>query len=278
MHDGDMTIEQMRDSDMTTEQILDAINGGPRPPRKKHTMYFKAPCSKHQMMGVHGFEIIPARSAFGPLVEPGTPFPGSVSLVGHAGDLAPYDIYECDEEDDGWLLVAFDAEVGEGAELVKCIFPHPELSASLISLENDAYVKCTWFDRAGIHVGSERRWGHIVNGEVTLLTAGQAVSLGLEKPKVQKVQLVVTDEPAIAEYLVECGVAEPGVRVVESASVEDVRGINVAGDIPVYLAAHARSITSVHMGDVPRKRNKKLTLKQVRKNVLGVYKHNVEGA
>ena len=277
MHDGDMTIEQMRDSDMTTEQILDDINGGPRPPRKKRSLYFKAPCPKHQTMGVHGLELISARG-LGPSVEPGTPFPGSVSLVGHAGDLAPYDIYECDEYDEGWVLIAFDAEVGEGAELVKRIFPHPELSASLISLEDDAYVKCTWFDRAGIHVGSERRWGHIVNGEVTLLTPGEAVSLGLEKPKVEKVQLVVTDEPAIAEYLVENEVAEPGVRVVESASIEDVRGINVAGDIPVYLAAHARSITSVHMGDVPRKSNKKLTLKQVRKNVLGVYKHNVEGA
>ena len=65
--------------------------------------------------------------------------------------------------------------------------------------------------------------------------------MALRSSKTEKVQLVVTDEPAIAEYLVEKGVADPGVPVVESADVEDVRGINVAGDVPISVAAYARS-------------------------------------
>ena len=246
-------------------------------------MHRQVACDAHRLMGAHGFEIIPARGASGPKVKPGIPLAGSIALTGHAGDLAPYDIYEHDRDGDGWLLVAFDAEVGMGSELVTRVFPHPELSASLIRLGNDAYVKCKWFDSVYVLDGIDCVWGHIVDGEVTLLTAGEAVARGLEKPQVEKVQLVITDEPAIAEYLVECGVADPGVRVVETASVEEVRGINVAGDVAVWFAAYARSVTSVIMGDITRKHSKwtgkpkKLTLKEVRKNAVGIRRYSVEG-
>ena len=246
-------------------------------------MYVQPSCNEHRVMGAHGFEIISKR-AIAPKVEPGVPLAGSITLAGCTGDdLAPYDIYENDEDGEGWFLVAFDAEVGMGAELVTRVFPHPDLSASLIRLGNDAYVKCKWFGSAYMLAGTDRAWGHIVDGQVTLLTAGEAVTLGLEKIKTDKVQLVITDEPAIAEYLVECGAADPGVRVVQEASVEDVRGINVAGDVSVWFAAYARSVTSVIMGDITRKHNrrtgkpKELTIKEVRKNAVGIRRYKVEG-
>ena len=245
-------------------------------------MHRQVACAAHCLMGAHGFEIVP-KGTFGPEVKPGVPVAGSITLIGHAGDLAPYDIYEHDRDGEGWFLVAFDAEVGKGAELVTRVFPLPDFSASLIRLGNDAYVKCKWLKALYMLDGMEREWSHIVNGQVTRLTAGEAVLLGLEKLKTEKVQLVITDEPAIAEYLVECGVADPGVRVVDAATVEEVRGINVAGDVSLWFGAYARSVTSVIMGDITRKHSirtgkpKKLTLKQVRKNAVGIRRYKVEG-
>ena len=240
-------------------------------------MYRQTPCHEHLLKGMHAFDIIPKVYGEGPVpvVKPGTPFAGSVTLAGYTGD-PPCDIYDFDGTDEGWILIAFDAEVGEGAELVKRVFALSDLSTSLIALGNDAYVKASWYDRGGILVDAECSWAHIVNGKVTILTPGEAIAHGLEKPKVEKVQLVVTDEPAIAEYLVENGVADPGVPVVEVASIEDVRGINIAGDVPMHCAVYARSVTSVVLADIPRRGNKKLTLRQVRKNVLDVRRYSVE--
>ena len=267
--------------DRTLEQILDDL-GGTEFPRKKRSMYRQTPCHQYLVRGMHAFDIVPKAGAFGPTVTPGVPLVGSITLAGYTGD-PPCDIYEYDDKGEGWVLVAFDAEVGKGAEIVKRVFLSEEISVSIATLGGDAYVKFSGAEHPSMFPPLPR-WAHIVNGKVTILTEGEAVAHGLEKLKVETVQLVIGDEPAIAEYLVENGVAEPGVTVVESASIEDVRGINVAGDVPVHIAAHARSVTSVLMADVPRryegwgkeKNPKKLTLKQVRKNVLEVRRYSVE--
>ena len=167
-----------------------------------------------------------------------------------------------------WLLTPFPAPA---AKVVKSILNVRKVKTSILALEREAYVKSSWINDEG----TDTKWARIVNGERTYLSPGEAARLGLEKVSL-KVQVIVSDQPALADFLVEKGIAEDDVIFVKEATADDVRGKHVAGDLPFSLASVARSVTTVELRDLGRLEGKTLKLKQVRKHVGDVRRYNVE--
>ena len=58
-------------------------------------------------------------------------------------------------------------------------------------------------------------------------------------------KIVVVKFPELANLFEEMGLVPPGTKRVIYASEEDVRGKDVFGVVPIYLARHANSITEV---------------------------------
>ena len=73
--------------------------------------------------------------------------------------------------------------------------------------------------------------------------------------------VVVTRHPALVELLKERGLIESSCRVIDHANVEDVRGQDVIGILPLSLAALARSVTEIPLALTPEMRGKELDLK-----------------
>ena len=84
----------------------------------------------------------------------------------------------------------------------------------------------------------------------------------MAKKKPQKI--IVTRQPAFAEYVKEVGLAPEGVEVTDHATVDSVKGKHVIGLVPVYLAAHAHKLTMIPIITPPELRGAKLTIEQIR--------------
>ena len=76
--------------------------------------------------------------------------------------------------------------------------------------------------------------------------------------------VVVTRHKALVDYLVEQGLVEEGVEVLEHVSASDVEGRNVIGVLPLSLAAHALTVTEIPLSLTREMRGKELTLDEVR--------------
>ena len=76
--------------------------------------------------------------------------------------------------------------------------------------------------------------------------------------------VIVTRHPALVELLKERGLIESSCRVIDHANVEDVRGQDVIGILPLSLAALARSVTEIPLALTPEMRGKELDLKTLR--------------
>lgn len=77
-------------------------------------------------------------------------------------------------------------------------------------------------------------------------------------------QLVVTRHPALVDLLIERGLVEPGARVIQHATPEDVRDRHVLGVLPIPLAALARSLIMIPLDIPPELRGVELGIEQLR--------------
>lgn len=76
--------------------------------------------------------------------------------------------------------------------------------------------------------------------------------------------VVVTRHAGLVEYLFERGLVDKDTWVVNHADIEDVRGKDVIGILPLRLAVEASSVTEIPM-DIPEHlRGKELGIDQVR--------------
>ncbi|MCL6569667.1 MAG: hypothetical protein K6T35_12535 [Meiothermus silvanus] len=72
--------------------------------------------------------------------------------------------------------------------------------------------------------------------------------------------VVVTHQPDTARYLKDAGYAPQDAAVVEQARIEDVRGKEVIGTVPLYLAAEAERVQSVRFDLTEEERAAKVRL------------------
>ena len=78
-------------------------------------------------------------------------------------------------------------------------------------------------------------------------------------------KLVVTRHPALVEYLKETGLISDGdYELIAHATVEDVKGKDVIGVLPINLAAEAASVTDVPLNIPAERRGQELGLSEVR--------------
>lgn len=76
--------------------------------------------------------------------------------------------------------------------------------------------------------------------------------------------IIITRHPAFVEYLIEQGIADPDVPVIEHAEPSQIKGQHVVGMLPLHLAALADQVTTVPL-DLPAElRGEELSLDQVR--------------
>ncbi|MCC7570669.1 hypothetical protein KO465_04935 [Candidatus Micrarchaeota archaeon] len=79
-----------------------------------------------------------------------------------------------------------------------------------------------------------------------------------------KAELVVTQHPALVEYLKELDLVEEDVRVIEHAEPEDVRKLHVIGVLPHSLSSLTASFTEIPLRLTPEMRRKELDLQTLR--------------
>ena len=85
-----------------------------------------------------------------------------------------------------------------------------------------------------------------------------------------KIDLIVTRHPALKDYLIERGVADENTPVLPHAGEEDVRGKEVAGVLPLHLAAACASLTTVELALPLEMRGKELSLEDMRRYCKGL--------
>lgn len=90
---------------------------------------------------------------------------------------------------------------------------------------------------------------------------GEEVSI-LEDVDILKNIVVVSRHPAFIEYLQELGVDTS--KVVSHASIEDVRGKNVIGNLPPHLMAEAETTTVIPLEMTSEDRGQELDLERIR--------------
>ena len=71
--------------------------------------------------------------------------------------------------------------------------------------------------------------------------------------------IVVTRHKGLVEWLRQKGFIGEDVRVIEHATVDDVRGEVVVGVLPLHLAAEAEEVWAVELNIPPEMRGKELT-------------------
>ena len=77
--------------------------------------------------------------------------------------------------------------------------------------------------------------------------------------------IIVTRHPALVDYLIAEGIADPDTPVIAHACPDDIRGRHVIGVLPLHLAAEAASVTEVPLSLPPELRGVELSEEQVRK-------------
>ena len=111
---------------------------------------------------------------------------------------------------------------------------------------------------------------------------GRKGYIALDEPEQQDMPgkpdklLVVTRHKALADLLREKGIISGDCDYMEHAGVDDVQGRDVVGNLPLHLAAHCHTITSVAMSVTLEMRGRELTLDELRKVYRGVYTYRVE--
>lgn len=87
----------------------------------------------------------------------------------------------------------------------------------------------------------------------------------------RKVDLIVTRHAAMKSFLIEKGVADESTPVLPHASEEDVRGKEVAGVLPMHLAALTATFTTVELALPLEMRGKELTLDDMKRYCKGLH-------
>jgi putative CRISPR-associated protein (TIGR02620 family) len=77
--------------------------------------------------------------------------------------------------------------------------------------------------------------------------------------------VVVTRHETLVEYLVEEGIIDGTEVVLKHVEVDEVKGKNVIGILPLSLAAETSTITEVPLALPPEMRGKELTIEDIRK-------------
>lgn len=75
--------------------------------------------------------------------------------------------------------------------------------------------------------------------------------------------VIVTRHPALLQYLVNKGYANPDTPVITHATPSDVKGKHVLGVLPLSLAALAASVTEVPLALTPDMRGRELSLEEL---------------
>jgi len=86
--------------------------------------------------------------------------------------------------------------------------------------------------------------------------------------KIEKI--VVTRHPALVEYLLELGLVDKNVKVLDHAIESDVKGKHVFGVIPHSLSCLAKLFTVVSLFLPANLRGVELDLEQVKKYAIGI--------
>lgn len=79
-----------------------------------------------------------------------------------------------------------------------------------------------------------------------------------------KVDLIITRHPALIELMRERGIAGDSTCILPHATIDDVRGMHVAGVLPYDLAAAARTVTQIPLAITPEERGVELTVERLR--------------
>jgi len=87
--------------------------------------------------------------------------------------------------------------------------------------------------------------------------------------------VVVTRHQGLVDFLISEDKISEDDEVVEHASKEDVRGKNVIGVLPMYLAVEAHSITTVEINYPPEYRGEELNEEEVREYCEGMEEYFV---
>lgn len=86
----------------------------------------------------------------------------------------------------------------------------------------------------------------------------------------KKVDLIVTRHAAMKSFLIEKGVADKSTPVLPHASAEDVKGKDVAGVLPIHLAALTATFTTVELALPLEMRGKELSLADMHRYCRGL--------
>jgi len=76
-------------------------------------------------------------------------------------------------------------------------------------------------------------------------------------------RIIVTEHPAVIDYIRELLPQFKGARVLPSVSAQDAKGASIAGDIPVSVAAEAKEVFALCFNASPPK-GRRLTVTQLR--------------
>ena len=77
-------------------------------------------------------------------------------------------------------------------------------------------------------------------------------------------KLVVTRYRNLVTYLKELKLIDENTKVIARATISDVEGKHIFGVVPFWLAAHAEKFTEVQLRVPSDRKNKELTLEEVR--------------
>jgi len=103
----------------------------------------------------------------------------------------------------------------------------------------------------------------------------ERIATGLGRLFESKDVVVVTRHPGLLEYLKGVGLYQEGMKVVQHATPEDVRGKHVIGILTPSLAALADKVTEVAV-DIPLElRGKELGIEDIKKHVKEIWTYKV---
>lgn len=91
----------------------------------------------------------------------------------------------------------------------------------------------------------------------------------MEKTQFKRESLIVTRHAGLARYFVEKGWVPPDTPVLCQAGPQDVRGKNVFGILPLSVASHAETVTSIPLRIPMELRGKELTAEEFDSCVVG---------
>ena len=176
---------------------------------------------------------------------------------------------------DSWFMVSFDVTPGPGTSVVKTIVSDLGMPVSILRIGRDALLRRAVIQGRGI--GKE--WVRFVNGVERPVSDAEAAFGGAVEVAVDEISLVITEHAVIAEFLVDKGLAPASAAVVPVADIEDVRGKHIFGNVPVGLAAVARSVTVMEVSGPPvaAKKKKGITIADVEAVFQGVRRYSVTG-